>query len=120
MQRQIPNCMLFGIGAVEDPELGAYHLHTREYTRKRFPGYYEVLNLTGNLGYVGGDPILHAHVTLSDHDFHAFGGHLFETKVYATVEVVLWPGRTLLKRSMDEEIGLKLWDLPNKVGGFGF
>jgi predicted DNA-binding protein with PD1-like motif len=115
-ERRIPNAMLLGIGAIENPELGAYHLDTRKYSRERFPGSFELVNLTGNLGYADGSPILHAHVTLTDHDFNAFGGHLFEAKVYATVEIALWPGQNLLQRKMVDEIGLKLWDLPNKVG----
>lgn len=114
-ERQIPNAMVFGIGAVQDPELGAYHLDRREYTRKRFEGYFELVNLTGNLGYADKSPLLHAHVTLTDHDYNAFGGHLFETEVYATVEIVLWPGRNLLQRSLVDEIGLKLWDLPTRL-----
>lgn len=118
-ERQIPNALVLGIGAVEDVELGAYSLETHEYTRKRFPEPYELVNLTGNIGWANGDAILHAHVTLSDHDFATLGGHLFSGKVYVTVEIALWPGQSQLQRSMDEAMGLKLWNLPHEVADFG-
>jgi predicted DNA-binding protein with PD1-like motif len=117
--RQIPNAVIFGIGAVEDLELGAYSLEEREYIRREFPGSYELISLIGNIGWANGDAVLHAHVTMSDHDFNTTGGHLFSGKVYATVEIALWPGQNPLKRAMDDAIGLKLWELPHEVSDFG-
>ncbi len=113
--RQIPNAMVFGIGAVDNVEIGAYDLASRTYTRKQFDGAYELTNLTGNIGYKETTPVFHAHVTLSDHDCRAYGGHLFEMSVYATVELVLWPGNNRLRRTMDDDIGLALWNLPHCV-----
>ena len=38
------------LGAIEDPELGYYHLDRREYTRQVFPGEWEITAIVGNLG----------------------------------------------------------------------
>lgn len=105
------------IGAVEDIELGAWSIEDKEYTRKRFEGAYELASLQGTGGWDGEDPRLHAHVVISGHDFLAHAGHLFECTVYATVEVVVWPGMQYLEREPDEAIGLSLWKLPEHCEG---
>jgi predicted DNA-binding protein with PD1-like motif len=111
-ERKIEHAAVQGIGAVEDVELGYYRLQRREYRRIRLKRQYELISLLGNLGWVDGAPLLHAHVTLGAEDFQTVGGHLFEATVLATAELILSPGSARLERSFDDEIGLKLWDLP--------
>ena len=45
----------------------------------------------------------------------AFGGHLVESKVSATVEVFLEAFKNPLEKKIDKETGLKLFDLPQKI-----
>ena len=103
--------MIRGIGALTHVELGFYELPTKTYHRKRFDEEYELLNLTGNLSTVEGEPYVHAHVTLGDMAFNAFGGHLFEAEVAVVAELVVTPLEGSVAREMVEEIGLKLWCL---------
>lgn len=120
-ERNLPNAMVFGIGAIQDVELGAYSVETGEYTRELFDhGGYELVSMIGNVGYVGGAAYLHTHVAISGHDFKVWGGHMFSSKVYATVEITIWPGQTRLTRKMDDAIGLKLWNLPHECGASPF
>ena len=113
-QEGYEHALAFGIGAIEAIELGAWDIPTRHYTRRRFDQPMELVSLQGNVSWVDGAPYLHAHVTISGHDFVAWAGHLFTSRVYATVEMWLKPGRGRLTRSMDEEIGLKAWHLPEQ------
>jgi predicted DNA-binding protein with PD1-like motif len=113
-QERYEHALVFGIGAIESIELGAWDIPTRHYTRKRFDQPMELVSLQGNVSWVDGAPYLHAHVVISGHDFVAWAGHLFTSRVYATVEMWLKPGRGRLERTMDEEIGLKAWYLPER------
>jgi len=106
------HAVVFGLGAIEQVELGAWDVPTKHYTRKRFDDPYELVSLVGNVSWVDGAPYMHAHVCISGHDFVAWAGHLFTSRVYATVELSVHPGRGRVERAMDDEIGLKLLSLP--------
>jgi len=99
------------LGAIEDPELGYYDLPTKSYTRRSFPGDWEIMGAVGNLGWLGETPVLHVHVTISGQDFAAKGGHLFAGKAGATCEVFVRDLKTRIDRERDEGIGLALWRL---------
>ena len=99
------------LGAIEDPELGYYDLPTKSYTRRSFPGDWEIMGAVGNLARVGETPVLHVHITISGQDFAARGGHLFAGKAGATCEVFVRDLKTRLERVRDEDIGLALWRL---------
>ncbi|MEP7028836.1 MAG: PPC domain-containing DNA-binding protein [Candidatus Eisenbacteria bacterium] len=99
------------LGAIEDPELGYYHLDTRQYTRRRFPGDWEITAIVGNLGWLGDAPVLHVHATIGGPDFETRGGHLFAGRAGATCEVFVRDLGTDLTRARDEAIGLALWRL---------
>ena len=111
-REQIASGSLSGLGSIRDAELGYYDLDKREYLRRRWPGDMEVVNLTGNLARRDGQPVLHAHATLSGPDFAAVGGHLFEATVAVTLELEVRPGADAVRRAPDEETGLNLIHLP--------
>lgn len=98
-----------GLGAVEDPTLAHYSVPNKKYSKETLTGAFELTNITGSIG-VEKEIIVHAHVTLSDETMKAYGGHLVETVVGGTVEIILFPTKKLTKR-FDEETGLKLFDL---------
>jgi len=100
-----------GIGALCDVELGCFEVETREYIRKVFAGDYELINLTGNISKVDGEPFLHAHVTLGDDKFGVFAGHLFKGTIAVTGEFLVSASSLEISRKHDEETGLKLLDL---------
>jgi uncharacterized protein len=71
----------------------------------------EVLAFLGNLSVTEEGPRLHAHVTLSRRDGSALGGHLFEGRAGATLEIFVLELPGELRRSPDEATGLPMLDL---------
>ena len=102
---------LTGIGAVHNIELGIYDNEQKKYIKKQFPDTSELLSLQGNMSYVDNEPFFHLHVVLANSQYQCFGGHLFEAEVAVTAEIVVTTYPVLIERQMDDEIGLKLWDL---------
>ena len=72
----------------------------------------EITNLIGNISIKDGVPIVHAHVTLSDKDGHAYGGHLAPgTIVFACEVVVQALDGPSFERGLDQKTGLPLWKM---------
>jgi len=109
-EHSIVGAKISGIGALEDPELGCYDLATKTYDRRTFNGIWELLSIEGNLSLKDGEPFLHAHVTISGHDYAAMGGHLFDSKVGVVMELFVDPLATPLHRYPCEAIGLPRWE----------
>jgi predicted DNA-binding protein with PD1-like motif len=101
---------LTGIGAVDSPELGLFTMTTKEYRRRRFPGEYEIVALTGNVSSLEGKPFAHLHGLFSDVECQVVGGHVFEAVVGVTCEIDLavYPGE--MKRLRDPATSLNLLD----------
>ena len=102
---------ILGLGAIRDLELGLYDPHEKTYIKRTFPEDMELGNLTGNISWFEGHPVLHCHVTVAAHDLKAYTGHLFSAVVAVTVECVIRPFSKKLTRARDEAIGLNLLDL---------
>lgn len=79
--------VLCGIGMLSGTVIGRYD--GREYTRTVFDDSLEVLSLQGNVSMKQGEPFVHLHVSLADHDFTARGGHLFDARVSMVIELAL-------------------------------
>jgi uncharacterized protein len=104
-----------GIGAVEELTLAHYDVAKKEYTTKEMDGAFEVTNMTGNVAIFEGISLVHTHMTVSDNEMKAFGGHLMKAKVYAGMEVMFRDlGSAKLKKE-DEETGLKLFQLDDQI-----
>ncbi|MBI4018975.1 MAG: DNA-binding protein [Candidatus Aenigmarchaeota archaeon] len=99
------------IGAVTEAELAFYSLKDKQYHRKTFKGEFEVTGLIGNSSMHEGRPIIHAHATIADEKFHAFGGHVMEMVAAGTLEVFLKVLPFEVERKYDAETGLKLLDI---------
>jgi hypothetical protein len=99
---------IMGIGALKDPELGFYDIHTRTYIRRKFEGDYELVGLSGNFALLDENIILHCHAAFSDTEFRVIGGHLFSAGVAVTGEFYIRPGGTEIKRAPDPVTGLNL------------
>ena len=94
------------IGALKEAELGYYHLHSKTYDKKIFKDEMELISLHGNLSIVDNEPFVHIHVSLGDHEFKVWGGHLFNAKVAVTCEVFFRPFKANVYREFNPEIGL--------------
>lgn len=95
------------IGAVDAAILGHYDVEDEAYTEERFTGQFEVTNCTGNIG----PDKIHAHITLADDAFDAFGGHLAEARVSGTFEIFIRTASEPLTHRRDERTGLDVFDL---------
>ncbi len=109
-QKHIRSGFIQGIGAGKDFTLGYYDLESKEYVKKDFPGEYEITSLMGNVGILNNRPILHLHITLSDSQFRAWGGHLFEGTITGTLEVFIFRDSGRIIRKMDTKRNLALID----------
>lgn len=114
-KENIASALLSALGSIENPTLAHYLVTTKKYTEKKLEGIYELTNLTGNVTQFENKPLVHAHVTLSDEEMHAFGGHLVSATVSATVELTVTKLDKELTKSQNEEIGLKLMDLEESI-----
>ena len=108
---KIKSGFLVGLGACEDLELGYFDAVKSIYKNKEFKGEYEVTNLTGNISYFEKEPIVHAHITLSDEKFRAIAGHLWSAIVSGTVEIYITVFQAAIKREHDPLTGLNLLKL---------
>ncbi|MBF0271079.1 MAG: DNA-binding protein [Magnetococcales bacterium] len=99
-----------GLGAVKKARLGFYDQTRREYDFIDFAQPLEIVQLVGNVSMKEGEPFVHVHITLADHEGRAFGGHLAPgTEVFAAEVVIQGFTGTQLHRGWDEETGLPLW-----------
>ena len=101
----------FGIGSLDEAELAHYIVKTKKYTSESFRQPLEITNLSGNITTMNGEVYLHCHITLSDVNMDAIGGHLKEGIVGATCEIVLVELDGVIDRKYDDAIGLNLMNL---------
>jgi hypothetical protein len=100
------------LGAVKKARLGYYNQKEREYHFYELDQMLEITNLVGNVSIKDGVPIVHAHVTFSDKDGHAYGGHLAPGTIVFACEIVIQDfGGPKFERGFDQETGLPLWNM---------
>ena len=100
------------LGAVSKARVGFYNQNAREYQFLELDRHLEITALVGNVSLKDGQPTVHAHVTLSDEQGNAFGGHLAPgTVIFACEFVIQELTGDALTRGFDEETGLPLWQM---------
>jgi predicted DNA-binding protein with PD1-like motif len=99
------------IGAVSQARVGFYNQTERQYYYLVLAQPLEILALTGNISIKDGKPMVHAHITLSDHEGRAFGGHLAPGTLAFACEFAIqeFVSDITLVRQMDDPTGLFLW-----------
>ena len=104
-----------GIGAISNIEVGEYNSDTKSYTSKIYEGGYELTSIIGNVGIVANEGeteylFVHSHINFTDKtkDSTVFGGHLFEAKVYAVVELYIQVYEGTFIRSKDDVTNLNI------------
>lgn len=115
IEKSIKNGSISGIGSLEKPTLAHYKVDTKEYSKKEFEGIFEVTSLLGTIGLSDNTPLVHAHVTLGDEHMSVIAGHLVKGIVSATLELTLTVFPTEFTKVQNEEIGLKLFSLPDNM-----
>lgn len=96
------------LGAASGAELGYYNLESQQYQWHTVSKLSEITNLTGNIAWQNDQPVVHAHVTLTDETLKAYGGHIKELVVGGTCEVYLRILDKPLTRKFDKAVGLNL------------
>lgn len=114
VSENLPSGSVTGIGALTDVVLGYYDMDSHEYQKKSFPGFFELINLTGNISMKEKTVFVHAHVTLGKADFSVIGGHLFDGRISAAGEFIITPGSLTISRELNPVVGLPLWKLENR------
>ena len=105
----IVGAQVWGIGAVKEVELAYYEVGRKKWVNRKFPGDYELLSCIGSISEDG----LHAHLSMSNADFIARGGHLVSAKIAVFGEFfVLSNG--FVGRELDSALGLRGIDLKKK------
>lgn len=100
------------LGAVKKATIGYYDQDTKTYNFFELDRHLEITNLVGNVSLKDGEPIIHAHITLSDEKGNAFGGHLAAgTEVFACEFCLTSFEGPEFNRGLDEQTGLPLWDM---------
>lgn len=112
---RISNAYFIAIGSIEDPVLAHYRVDTRAYKEKPMKGIFEITSLIGTVGLFEGSPLVHSHINISDQEMRAFGGHLVDTDVSAGVELVLKDLESSKAKRHSDEIGLKLFELDERM-----
>lgn len=98
-----------GLGALQDPVIAYFHLPTKEYEKKTFPGLYELISVNGTIARNSkNDIIVHAHVTIGDREHNVMGGHLISGMIGITGEMMVTPFKETIVRHFDSFCGLEL------------
>lgn len=100
---------LSGIGALSSATLAFFDRTTLDYLSIPVADQTECLSMTGDVGFVDGEPLLHVHCVLGFPDGTVKGGHLVEAVVWPTMEIFLTESPTALPKAKDPESGLELY-----------
>jgi len=99
-----------GVGAVVKANLRFYNQVEKSWLDIAVNKNLEVINLTGNISLLNGEPIVHVHITLSDEEGRCYGGHVGPGTMVFNMEILL---TTLtgppVTRKLDTDTGLTLW-----------
>jgi len=100
------------IGAVKRSCVGFYDQTSMEYNFLNFDTPSEILSLTGNISIKDNKPFVHAHILLADESGNSYGGHLAPGTIVFACEFIIYSfSGAGLKRGMDDETGLPLWNI---------
>jgi uncharacterized protein len=110
-ENQIRLGAVSGIGATNQAVIGSFKTATQEYFTRELTGDMEITNLTGNISSMKGEVYTHLHITLSDAEYKAWGGHLSSAVVSGTLEAVVHEMDGSVEREFDDKVGLNLYKL---------
>ena len=99
-----------GLGAVAKATLRYYDQTAKSWSDIPLEEQLEVISMVGNVSLLNGEPIVHAHMVLSDEEGRCYGGHLAANTVVFNMEILM---TTLsgppVTRKLDSDTGLTLW-----------
>ena len=104
-----------GIGAVRSAHVAYFNSETKQYDTHEFDEQFELTSLIGNIALRDHKPFVHAHATLARKDLSVIGGHVMRLLTRPTIELWLRREAPAVRRAPDEESGLALLDLPERL-----
>jgi predicted DNA-binding protein with PD1-like motif len=107
-EENVKSGSLTGIGAVGGLKYGYFDINDKEYKVAEESISLEIVNLTGNLARINGEPIVHAHISVGFPDQAIRGGHLVEGYISVTGEIFLRTYDAEVIRAEEDYFGLKL------------
>ena len=107
-EENVKSASLSGIGAVGGLKYGYFDINDKEYKVDEESISLEIVNLTGNLGRIDGEPIAHVHIMVGFPDMTVRGGHLVEGFISVTGEILIRTYDADITRAEDDMFGLKL------------
>ncbi len=108
IDNKITGGTLTGLGASDSLEIAYYNLDQKKYERHQILEEVEILSLTGNLGLLKGEHVLHIHGVFGRRDLSTIGGHLFQLTLSGACEIHFTAIPGPLNRAYDEQTGLNL------------
>lgn len=105
---KLGGAFFYGVGGVENPEVGYYDLPVQKYMTKKFEGIFEVVSITGNVSELNGTPVVHSHGVFSGPGYSVFGGHFVSGIVAGTLELFVSDVGGTIKRKADPRTGLTI------------
>ncbi|MEM2192562.1 MAG: DNA-binding protein [Candidatus Hadarchaeales archaeon] len=97
------------VGALKRAKIAYYDQGAKEYKVIEIQSPHEIVSCTGNISVYKGEPFVHAHVVLADHQGFTRGGHLLEGTIFAAELHLQELEGPRLERSPDKTTGLVLW-----------
>jgi len=104
-----------GLGAASSARLAYFDVDTRQYETHDLAEQFEVVSLTGNVALRDGRPFVHAHAVLGRRDLSTIGGHVMALLARPTIEIALRREAAEIVRLPDEESGLALLCLSDRL-----
>ena len=100
------------IGALKKYTIGYLDFDSKEYLRKTFDEYVELVSCMGNISFKDGEPVVHLHISIGKKDFTILGGHLVQPSIVSiTGEVYIFEIDKKLIRTEDPQFGLSLLNI---------
>jgi len=105
------------IGSVRSFTIGGYDQKQQVYVTFTEQEPREIIACTGNVSLKDGNPVVHAHIALSDDQGNTLGGHLFSDTILFAGEIDLQELEgSPLGRAYDTKTGLMLWKQATNEG----
>jgi len=104
-----------GLGGVRSAQIAYFNIDTREYETHQLDEQCELTSLIGNIAQRDGKLFVHAHATLGRSDLSVVGGHVMQLVTRPTIELWLRREEASVSRLLDDESGIALLDLPNRL-----
>jgi predicted DNA-binding protein with PD1-like motif len=109
-ERNIRSGQVQFLGALQKGALGYYDQNARQYRTLVLDRHLEIAAGAGNVSLRDGQPMVHAHLVLSDEEGRCWGGHLVPGNVVFACEfaILVLEGEPW-SRHPDDYTGLTLW-----------